>query len=91
MVRECPETAAALLRRIVAALPGYLTPDEREDASHSIYLDILAGALAPVVPASLILRRYAAAARGMVSDRFRFISLSEPTHDGREFGETLAA
>jgi hypothetical protein len=47
--------------------------------------------LAPRVSSSLILRRYAAAARGMSSDRFKFVSLSAPTRDGREFGDTLAA
>lgn len=86
-----PETAAALLCKIAAALPAYLAPDEREDAAQSIMLDMLAGKLPPVTPTPHTLRRYAAAARGMVSNRFRFISLSEPTRDGREFGDTLAA
>jgi hypothetical protein len=86
-----PDAAAAFLAQIVAALPGYLVADEREDAAQSIYLDVLARKLPPVVPAPRALRRYAAEARGMTSDRFRFISLSEPTHDGREFGESLAA
>jgi tRNA(Ile2) C34 agmatinyltransferase TiaS len=91
VLRDNPAKAAALLSHISAALPRYLTPDEREDAAQSIMLDILAAKLAPDVPAPLVLRRYAAEARGMVSDRFRFISLSQPTRDGREFGETFAA
>jgi hypothetical protein len=90
-LHESPETAAALLKRLAAALPAHLTPDEREDAAQSMILDMLAGRLAPVVPGPQLLRRYAAEARGMASDRFRFISLSQPTRDGREFGDTLAA
>lgn len=83
--------AAALLAQTTAALPNYLTPDERADAAQSIILDMLAAKLAPAVPTLNVLRRYAAEARSMASDRFKFISLSQPTRDGREFGETLAA
>jgi hypothetical protein len=80
-----------LLQGIAGALPRYLTPDEREDAAQQAMLDVLDGQLAPRVPEPSALRAYAARARGMTSDRFRFVSLSEPTRDGREFGETLAA
>jgi hypothetical protein len=73
------------------ALPGYLTADEREDAAQSIILDILAGRLAPRVPSARELREYVTGARGLANDRFKFVSLSQPTGDGREFGETLAA
>jgi hypothetical protein len=90
-LREHPEIITALMQKIRAALPGYLTPDEREDACQSIMLDILAGRLRQRVPERGALRRYAAEARGMAGDRFRFISLSAPTRDGREFGDTLAA
>ncbi|MFL6285717.1 MAG: hypothetical protein ACJ74Q_21475 [Pyrinomonadaceae bacterium] len=90
-LRSDPATAAALLREIVAALPGYLSSDEREDAAQQIALDILAAKLAPRVPAPVVLRRYASEARGLTNNRFKFISLSAPTRDGREFGETLAA
>ena len=90
-LRERPGAAMELRARIYSALPGHLAPDERDDAAQSIILDILAGKLAPVVPEPRVLRAYAAAARGMTSDRFRFVSLSQPTRDGREFGETLAA
>jgi hypothetical protein len=89
--RDRPAAIAALLRQTAAALPGYLAPDERADACQSIMLDVLTGKLPPRVPSSPVLRRYAAEARGMTSDRYRFISLSAPTRDGREFGETLAA
>jgi hypothetical protein len=90
-LRESPETAVALLCQVAAELPGYLTPDERDDAAQQVILDMLAGTLAPVVPGPHTLRRYATEARGLVSSRFRFISLSQPTHDSREFGDTLAA
>ena len=90
-LRENPESAEQLLRDVKASLPGGLAPEEREDAAQAIILDILAGDLPPVVPAPCVLRRYTAAARCMTSDRFRFVSLSAPTRDGREFGETLAA
>jgi hypothetical protein len=90
-LRRDSDTADALLREIAGSLPGYLTPDERDDAAQSVMLDILAARLAPCVPAPRTLRRYATAARGMSSDRFKFISLSQPTRDGREFGEGLAA
>ena len=90
-VHKRPAAAAALLAQVTAALPGYLTPDEREDAAQSIMLDVLSGKLRPVVPAPDALRCYANEARGPMNDRFHFISLSAPTHDGREFGETLAA
>lgn len=91
VLRQCPETVAALLVRITASLPGYLTAEEREDASQSIMLDMLAGKLAAEVPEPETLKAYAGQARGMSGDRFRFVSLSAPTRDGREFGETLAA
>lgn len=81
--------AAALLSAVTARLPRYLSTDERDDAAQSIILDVLAGRLAPAVPPSVTLRRYAARARGMTSDRFCFVSLSEPTRDGRVLGETL--
>lgn len=90
-LRECPEAADALLTRTAAALPAYLSPEEREDAAQSIYLDILTGKLPPVAPTAHTLRRYATHARSMTNDRYRFISLSAPTPDGREFGDTLAA
>jgi len=90
-VRSSADRAAALLAQLARSLPAHLTPEEREDAAQSIMLDILAGKLAPVVPGPIVLRRYAAGARGMSTDRYRFISLSAPMHDGREFGETLAA
>jgi len=90
-LRESPDAAAALLGEIVAALPAYLSSDERSDAAQSIIADVLAGELAPRVPSSSELRRYARAARGMTSDHHKFVSLSAPTRDGREFGETLAA
>jgi hypothetical protein len=90
-LRKSPDAAAELLKLITTALPGYLGPDEREDAAQSIMLDVLTGQLAPRVPSAQELRAYAAAARGMTSDRFRFVSLSQPMRDGREFGETLAA
>lgn len=80
-----------MLAHVTSRLPGYLMADEHEDAAHSILLDLLAGTLRPRDLTPLILRRYASAARGMASDPFRFISLSSPTRDGREFGETLAA
>ena len=73
-----------------ARLPSYLTPDEREDASQSIILDILSGELTDELTPQ-ILRGYAARAVGMARDRFQFISLSQPTKDGREFGDHLAA
>lgn len=81
--------ACALLKRIEAALPRSLPHDEREDARQSAALDVLAGRLSPerITPRSL--RPYVLAARGMTRDRFRFVSLSSPTRDGREFGETL--
>jgi hypothetical protein len=90
-LRRSPDAAGSLLKMIVAALPGYLTPEEREDAAQSVMLDILAAKLAPYVPEPTALRRYAAQARGMVSDHFKFKSLSAPLRDGREFGETIAA
>jgi hypothetical protein len=58
---------------LTSRLPGYLTPDEREDAAHSILLDILAGDLRPRDLTPHTLRRYVAQARGMTSDRFKFI------------------
>jgi hypothetical protein len=90
-LRDNPEALNTLLRNIGAALPGYLTADEREDACQSIMLDIFAGRIPQRVPTPRELRRYAAGARGMSGDRFKFVSLSAPTRDGREFGETLAA
>lgn len=90
-VRRNSDEAAAFVRQVAAALPGHLSHEEREDAAQSVYLDVLAAKLAPVVPSSLVLRRYASQARGMSGDRFRFISLSQPTRDGREFGDMLAA
>lgn len=90
-LRESPEAAATLLKSIAGALPAYLTPDEREDAAQSIIADVLAAKFAPRVPSAADLRRYAREARGMVSDRYSFVSLSQPISNGREFGETLAA
>jgi hypothetical protein len=90
-LRSDPAKASEFLKLITAALPGYLARDEREDAAQTIMLDMLAAKLAPRVPAPAVLRDYARAARGIGRDRFRFISLSAPTRDGREFGETLAA
>jgi hypothetical protein len=83
--------AAALLKQIAGRLPCYLSPDDREDAAQSIMLDILAGKLTADGLSPATLRAYAARAVGPARDRFRFISLSAPTRDGREFGETLAA
>ena len=90
-LRKSPEAVAALLRLVNAALPHYLSPDEREDASQSIMLDILCGELSPEGLTPKVMRRYAARSLSMARDRFRFISLSQPTEDGREFGERLAA
>jgi hypothetical protein len=90
--RERRETEAArLLSSISARLPAYLTPDEKDDATQQVALDILAGTLAPADLTPGVLRAYASRARGMVRDRFRFVSLSAPTRDGRELGEMLAA
>lgn len=83
--------AVRIFAVIKAMLPGYLTPEEREDARQSIALDVLTGELSPWAITPLVLRRYASRSRGMASNRFKFKSLSEPTRDGREFGETLAA
>jgi hypothetical protein len=90
-LRGSPEALVRLLKLIDAALPAYLTPDEREDAAQEVMLDILAAKLAPRVPEPRVLRHYATRARALVRDPFRFISLSQPTEDGREFGDTLAA
>lgn len=90
-LRQEPDACAALLAQIADALPAYLAPDERDDAAQQVMLDVLAAKLPPVAPEARTLRRYARAARGMVSDRHRFISLSQPTRDGRTFGELIAA
>ena len=68
-----------------------MTPDEREDAAQAIISDVLAGKVSPEGLTPRVLRGYAARAPSLVRDRFRFISLSQPTEDGREFGDTLAA
>jgi hypothetical protein len=83
--------ALRALATLADRLPEYLTPDEREDAVQQIALDILSGKLTADGLTPVVLRRYAAEARGMVNNRFRFTSLSNPTSDGREFGEWLAA
>ena len=85
------EEAVRLSAELAARLPSYLTLDERADARQSIALDLLTGKVRAERVTPALLREYAAEARGMASDRFRFISLSQPTRDGREFGETLAA
>jgi hypothetical protein len=90
-LRSDEAKATEFLRQVAAALPAYLTPDEREDAAQSVFLDILAAKLAPRLPAPVTLRTYAKAARGIGRDRFKFVSLSQPTRDGREFGEHIAA
>lgn len=90
-LRRRPEEARELLARVTRALPSYLAPDERDDAAQSVMLDILAGRLAPYVPAPAALKGYASRARGMMRDGYRFKSLSAPTRGGREFGDTLAA
>jgi hypothetical protein len=88
-LRDEAETAA-LLKRIAGSLPGYLSPDEREDASQSIMLDILSGALSPEGLTPKALRGYAAKAIGMARNRFKFISLSTPLPRGGVFGDLLS-
>lgn len=83
--------ALRVLATLAESLPRYLTPDEREDAAQSIALDILAGRLAADALTPKALRSYVAAARGLANNRFKFISLSQPTSDGRTFGDLLAA
>lgn len=83
--------ALRVLAHVTSRLPGYLTPDERADAAHSVLLDLLAGDIRPRALTPAVLRRYVSQARGMTADRFRFISLSEPTPNGGEFGDLLAA
>jgi predicted RNA-binding Zn-ribbon protein involved in translation (DUF1610 family) len=90
-LRRNSEALAELLRRIDAALPGCLPPDAREDASQAAALAVLKGSLSPRAVTPRTLAPFARAALGMTQDRFRFISLSQPTEDGREFGDTLAA
>jgi hypothetical protein len=83
--------ALRVLAHVTSRLPGYLTPDEREDATHGVLLDLLAGTLRPRDLTPAVLRTYVSQARGMTSDRFKFVSLSEPTRDGRQIGDALAA
>jgi hypothetical protein len=90
--RERREAEIARLAGDVAArLPRYLTLDEREDATQSIILDVLAGRVSQGELTPKTLRGYAARALSLVRDRFRFTSLSQLDEDGREFGDTLAA
>jgi hypothetical protein len=79
------------LASLASRLPRHLAPDEREDVSQSIMLDILSGAITPDDLTPQILRGYASRAVGMARNGFKFISLSQPTAEGREFGDHLAA
>jgi hypothetical protein len=85
------QEAVSLSAALAARLPLYLSPDEREDARQSIALDLLTGKITPGRITPALLREYARDARSLSNDRFKFISLSAPMRDGREFGDTLAA
>lgn len=91
-LRTKPAYMRSMMENIMRLIPRSLHPELREDLRNDFVRDILAGEIT-VQQVPRVMRRYAAEARKMMSNRFKFVSLDDtiPGTDGLAIVDTIAA
>lgn len=91
-LRSNPNYAKTLMADVMKMIPRSLHPELREDLRNDIVRDILAGELT-FAKVPQVMKSYAAKARRMLNDRYKFVSLDDviPGTDGVCRIDTIAA